>query len=188
MMERLHVQRRRSGVTSGTPHADSVQDFLVIDVLAPGSSAFVVPVFYDKYAHTPQAYFFGNNSNATTPSVQLYDPFHICCAFGPEEIDVDDGWVEGDIVRGRWNQYRKRYEVSHPYGLTRTATLSAGLTVGSNAAAVIQAHKRDGTDLASLSITLYHWGSTGDNIPAMPVMATYESTARRWYTDAFYRA
>lgn len=188
MNETHRIQRRRTGVTPGVPTADSFQHFLPINNLMPGSSAFVVPVFYDYYAETAEPYFFGMNEEAETPSVQLYDPFYICCAFGPEDINIDNGWVEGDIVLGRWSTRRKRYEVAYPYGLTRLADLSEGLTVGGDADAILYARKRDGTELGSAAITVYHWGdSSSETIPMMPIIAHYQSSARRWYTDAFYR-
>lgn len=183
----MHRVYRRSGVSGGTMFAKSFQPFLIIDSLAPGGYAFGVPVFYDRNDFTSEDYFFGDSAPA---SQQIYDPFHICCAFGPSDIAEEDGWTEGEIIHASWNQYRKRYEVAYSFGLTRKAQLSGNLTAGGSATASIQAKQRDGTDLAGIpGITLYHWGDSGsDTIPTgTPVMATYESSARRWYTDAFYR-
>lgn len=183
----MHRVYRRTGVTGGTAQADSLQAFLVINTFAPGGSAYGVPVFKDRHERTDETYFFGD-----TPANEqlIHDPFYFCCAFGPDEAIGDDGWDEGEIIHARWNQYNSRYEVAYPFGLVRPAQLGATLTVGSSADASILAHKRDGTTtLGGIGVTLYHWQNSGDNIASgEQVQAWYETSSRRWWTSAFYRA
>ncbi|RIK72203.1 MAG: hypothetical protein DCC68_26675 [Planctomycetota bacterium] len=190
MNDRLNAQRRRSGVTSGTPHADSVQHFLILNVLPPGGSAFGVPVFRDKYAKTVEDYFFGNLATEKIQSYQVHDPFHICCAFGPEEINADNGVDSGDIVLAHWSNYSKRYEVVYPYGLVRPATLSEDLEPGADAAGQIESHDRDGNPGGGIpGVQIYSWqGGGSDTIPSgSKVQVWYESGARRWWTNSFFK-
>lgn len=170
-------------------HGKNIVHFRPYGTLSPGGNVYCLPLIFNRYpdpdaSPAEEDYIAVGIVEGHADAgnlVRIYDPFYRTCAFGTN--------AAGEVIEATYSHYANRYITVGSYGLTRTALLSADLTVGGNAAAAINCDDPDGDPIGSLEITAYSHQTQGNTLASgSKIIVHYMTSERKWYTGAYYDA
>lgn len=159
----------RNSAPRPSPDGPEIRRVQLYSTLEPGDKALALPLLWNVETEDWEWW------HDLTKAFYVHDPGFICCGFREERL-----WV---MRRG----HAQRWEVLHPHGLRRKATITGSLLVNDTTTASIEQLQSDASTEV-LAIDLYGWQvANSTTITGGRAEVFFDPNDRQWWTGAYRR-